>query len=75
MNLLFMFSDLYPVKYDGVSMNEMQSKKITVSISPFMNGLNAKEMQSLSLKAIGGDKNAENKIKNMLSYLENNGKI
>ena len=75
LNEIYMFSDLYPVKYDGVSMSEMQSKKITVSISPFMDGLNAKEIQSLSLKAIGGDKNAENKIKNMLSYLENNGKI
>lgn len=61
--------------FENQTLSQMQSKKISVSVSPFIGSVKAKELQELSVKLISGDENAKNKIKKMLSNLENPNEI
>ena len=75
LNKIGMCSPYFSVEFDNLALNELQNEKIISSISPFTLSTEAKELKTLSLNALSGDDGAKNKIKKMLTCLENLDKI
>lgn len=61
-----MFSPYYQLSYENDYYNQMQTQGVFNTISAFTPALKLKEMQGDSALAVAGDKEAINKIKNML---------
>lgn len=66
LNQICMLSPYERVEFDNEHLEQMQRYNDFKSISPFTLSKKLKEMQSLSISAINGDKNALNKIKNII---------
>ncbi len=61
-----LMSAFYPSAHENQVLSLMQSTKIKSTVSAFLSPVQIKELQSLSQKAVMGDEDALNKIKNVL---------
>lgn len=65
LNNIGMFSCFYQVEYDNEHLRKLQEINYTTSLSAFIPEQNLKELQRMSILAVGGDEQAKIKIKNM----------
>lgn len=66
LNEICMLSPFEIVEFDDEHLQKMQRYNQFKTLSPFILSKKLKEIQSLSLSAVNGDKNALNKIKNVI---------